>query len=211
MWVRRSSAGEVLHNEGEADGGYLASAADLMIGLLFIFIILVVVLALEQRRQQEAMDKERGEFVGAGDPRGDVTGRIGDGIRLALPGIKVDRESGVPWSLLAAISSVESGFGSNMATSWAGAIGYGQFMPPSWAHWGEGDPYDYRDAIPAMARYLLDHNVLNDIPSAVYGYNHSWEYVALVLGRMAYYQAAFADAAAALGASTPPPPVGVSP
>ena len=45
-----------------------------------------------------------------------------------------------------------------------------------------GDPYDYRDAIPAMARYLLDHDVLHDIPNAVYAYNHSWEYVALVLG-----------------------------
>ena len=39
---------------GEPDGGYLASASDLMIGLLFVFIILVVVLALEQQRQAVA-------------------------------------------------------------------------------------------------------------------------------------------------------------
>lgn len=100
------------------------------------------------------------------------------------------RASGVPWELLAAVASVESGFGANMATSWAGAIGYGQFMPPSWAAYGNGgDPYDYRDAIPAMARYLADHGAPADLPKAVYGYNHSWEYVALVLGRMAVYVA----------------------
>lgn len=112
--------------------------------------------------------------------------------------VEVSEQSGVPWALLAAIASVESGFGANMATSWAGAIGYGQFMPASWAHWGDGDPYDYRDALPAMARYLLDHRVHEDIPGAVYAYNHSWEYVAFVIGRMAYYADAAGDEAASL-------------
>jgi len=125
--------------------------------------------------------------------------------------VEVSNETGVPWSLLAAIASVESGFGSNMATSWAGAIGYGQFMPASWDYWGEGDPYDFRDAIPAMARYLLDHRVLTDIPAAVFAYNRSWEYVAFVVARMAYYDAAFAEAAAALGASPVVPPGGGAP
>ena len=120
--------------------------------------------------------------------------------------VQEGHDSGVPWSLLAAIASVESGFGANMATSWAGAIGYGQFMPPSWAAFGEGgDPYDYRDVIPAMARYLLAADVQRDVPGAVYAYNHSWEYVALVLGRMAYYQAAFGELASALGAPPPAP------
>ncbi|RJQ07842.1 MAG: lytic transglycosylase domain-containing protein [Dehalococcoidia bacterium] len=101
---------------------------------------------------------------------------------------EVAAESGVPWPLLAAIASVESGFGANMTTSWAGAVGYGQFMPASWAAFGQGgDPYDYRDVIPAMARYLVAAGAPADIPNAVYAYNHSWEYVALVLGRMAVY------------------------
>ena len=42
-----------LSRRTEGGGSYLESASDLMIGLLFIFIILVVVLALEQRRQIE--------------------------------------------------------------------------------------------------------------------------------------------------------------
>ncbi len=103
---------------------------------------------------------------------------------------RVSAESGVPWELLAAIASVESDFGRNMATSSAGAIGYGQFLPESWAAYGNGgDPYAYRDALPAMGRYLSAHGAPGDIPRAVYAYNHSWAYVALVLGRAASYAA----------------------
>jgi murein DD-endopeptidase MepM/ murein hydrolase activator NlpD len=95
---------------------------------------------------------------------------------------QVSLVTGIPWQVLAAIAKVESDFGRNMATSSAGAIGYGQFLPEMWAVYGNGgDPYDYRDAIPAMARYLLDHDVLTDLPGALYSYNHSWAYVALVL------------------------------
>ncbi len=105
--------------------------------------------------------------------------------------VEVGAQTGVPWSLLAAIASVESAFGANMATSSAGAIGYGQFLPASWAAYGAGgDPYGYRDALPAMARYLLDHGVNGDAARAVYAYNHSWEYVLLVLGRATYYATA---------------------
>jgi transglycosylase-like protein with SLT domain len=100
----------------------------------------------------------------------------------------VSRESGVRWELLAAIASVESDFGRNMATSSAGAIGYGQFLPSSWEAYGEGgDPYDFRDVLPAIARYLLDHGAPADLPNAVWAYNHSWAYVALVLGRASSY------------------------
>ncbi|MPZ99107.1 MAG: transglycosylase SLT domain-containing protein [Dehalococcoidia bacterium] len=112
--------------------------------------------------------------------------------------VTVSNDTGVPWSLLAAIASVESGFGANMSTSWAGAVGYGQFMPPSWAAYGEGgDPYDYRDVIPAMARYLVVAGAPADLPNAVYAYNHSWEYVALILSRMGYYASLGGDPAPA--------------
>ncbi len=88
-------------------------------------------------------------------------------------------ETGVPWPVLAAIASVESGFGANMATSSAGAVGYGQFLPSTWALFGRGgDPYDFRDAIPAMARLLAAAGAATDLPGAVYAYNHSWSYVA---------------------------------
>src|SRR5437667_308597 len=55
----------------------------------------------------------------------------------------VARETGIPWQVFAAIAKVESDFGRNMATSSAGAIGYGQFLPATWAGFGRGgDPYN---------------------------------------------------------------------
>lgn len=101
------SAGET---QPESEGGYLASASDLMIGLLFVFIILVVVLALEQRRQQQVMEAQRDAVLSAGDPRGIVTKAIEKGIKDALPGIRVDPESGVislPEDVLFAVGSAE--------------------------------------------------------------------------------------------------------
>ena len=92
--------------------------------------------------------------------------------------------------VLAAVAKVESDFGRNMATSSAGAIGYGQFLPSSWAAYGAGgDPYDYRDALPAMARYLCDHGGAADLRGALYGYNHADWYVDRVIavaGRYGY-------------------------
>jgi hypothetical protein len=100
----------------------------------------------------------------------------------------VARETGIPWQVLAAIAKVESDFGRNMATSSAGAIGYGQFLPSTWTGFGRGgDPYDYRDVIPAMARYLLAHGAPADLRRAIYAYNHSWAYVDQVLGLAAAY------------------------
>jgi hypothetical protein len=89
---------------------------------------------------------------------------------------------GLPWQILAGIAKVESDFGRNMATSSAGAIGYGQFLPSSWAIWGDGgDPYDYHDALPAMARYLCDFGAPEDLRAALFAYNHAEWYVDLVL------------------------------
>ena len=94
------------------------------------------------------------------------------------------RESncGVPWQLLAAIARVESDFGRNMATSSAGAIGYGQFLPSSWQAFGsEGNAYDYRDALPAIALYLCQSGLARDPRAALFAYNHADWYVDLVL------------------------------
>ena len=76
---------------------------------------------------------------------------------------------GVPWQILAAIAKVESGFGQNMATSSAGAIGYGQFLPSTWVGYGNGgNPYDYHDALPAMADEPL-REALGRLGAAVKG------------------------------------------
>ena len=46
------------------------------------------------------------------------------------------RPTAIPWQVLAAINKVESNFGRNMGPSSAGAIGWMQFMPDTWARWG---------------------------------------------------------------------------
>ena len=47
--------------------------------------------------------------------------------------VAADSSCHLSWTVLAAIADTESGFGSNMATSSASAIGYGQFLPATWA------------------------------------------------------------------------------
>ncbi len=89
---------------------------------------------------------------------------------------------GLPWQILAAVAKVESDFGRNMATSSAGAIGYGQFEPGTWAIYGNGgNPYDYRDTLPAMARYLCASGAPGDMRAALFAYNHAQWYVDQVL------------------------------
>jgi chemotaxis protein MotB len=78
-------------SSGDGEGSYLASASDLMIGLLFVFIILVVVLALEQRKQQGEMD----DLKNANDPRKSVTEAIGKALKDAKVNVRVDPASGV--------------------------------------------------------------------------------------------------------------------
>jgi len=103
---------------------------------------------------------------------------------------------GIPWSVLAAINEVETGFGRNLGPSSAGAVGWMQFLPSTWARWGldangdgVADPNDPTDAIFSAARYLAACGGQVDIAAAVYCYNHSQAYVAEVLSLAARYAA----------------------
>jgi membrane-bound lytic murein transglycosylase B len=99
----------------------------------------------------------------------------------------------VPWSVLAAIGKVESDHGRTRlpgvrsGSNWAGACGPMQIgcVPHSkagdaWARYGHGHPHDPAQAIPAAARYLVDHGAHRNLDQAIYAYNHSWAYVARV-------------------------------
>jgi membrane-bound lytic murein transglycosylase B len=96
---------------------------------------------------------------------------------------------GVPWEVLAAINKVESNFGQNMGPSSAGAVGWMQFMPATWAQWGVdangdgvADPWNANDAVYSAARYLAASGGGSDLHRAVYAYNHADWYVNEVLG-----------------------------
>ncbi|MGV3619609.1 MAG: lytic murein transglycosylase [Archangium sp.] len=76
--------------------------------------------------------------------------------------------------------------------SWAGALGFPQFMPASlrWADDGNGDGkidlFDMDDAIASVGKYLQQAGFKKSARDAVYNYNHESAYVEGVL--------AFADA-----------------
>ena len=112
------------YSSSEGEQSYLASAADLMIGLLFVFIIMVAFLALQKQVEQEKVTEEKlaskilQEQVKQGkieqqkfavqiaanesknnqisnDPRGQVTSAIGTEIAKSLHAIQISVESGV--------------------------------------------------------------------------------------------------------------------
>jgi membrane-bound lytic murein transglycosylase B len=101
--------------------------------------------------------------------------------------------SRVSWPVLAAIGKVESDHGRvrlpgvRSGSNWAGACGPMQIgcVPGSkagnaWAGYGRGRPHDPANAIPAAARYLVDHGARRDLDQAIFSYNHSRAYVAKV-------------------------------
>ena len=92
---------------------------------------------------------------------------------------------GLPWSVLAAIGTVESSNGtSELPGVHAGAEGPMQFEPATFGAYDEPvppggadppSPYDPTDAVYAAARLLCANGGTGgaDIPGAVYSYNHS--------------------------------------
>ncbi len=86
--------------------------------------------------------------------------------------------SGIPWAYLAAIHFVETRMGRIHGNSPAGAQGPMQFVPSTWADYGEGeDINDDRAAILAAGRYLRAAGGPADMDAALFAYNHSSSYV----------------------------------
>jgi hypothetical protein len=97
-------------------------------------------------------------------------------------------EYGIPWEVLAAINKIETGFGTNLNVSSAGAVGWMQFLPSSWEAYGldangDGvkDPYNPVDAICAAAHYLKVAGGQKDLYGAILAYNHADWYAQEVL------------------------------
>jgi membrane-bound lytic murein transglycosylase B len=99
----------------------------------------------------------------------------------------------IPWPVLAAIGKVESDHGRvrlpgvRSGSNHAGACGPMQIgcVPGSkagnaWARYGRGRPHDPAQAVPAAARYLVDHGARRNLDRAIFAYNHSRAYVARV-------------------------------
>jgi Transglycosylase SLT domain/Peptidase family M23 len=97
-------------------------------------------------------------------------------------------EYGIPWEVLASINKIETGFGTNLNASSAGAVGWMQFLPSSWEAYGldangdgRKDPYNPVDAICAAAHYLKVAGGQKDLYDAILAYNHADWYAQEVL------------------------------
>lgn len=98
---------------------------------------------------------------------------------------------GMSWTVLAAIGEIESGNGTNVGPSSAGALGPMQFLPSTWAAWGidafgqTGAPniMNPLDAVPSAARMLCADGAGNPatLRAAIFDYNHATWYVNEVL------------------------------
>ncbi|HEY6202790.1 MAG TPA: lytic transglycosylase domain-containing protein [Candidatus Limnocylindria bacterium] len=93
---------------------------------------------------------------------------------------EAETEFGVPWAYLASIHLVETRMGRIRGTSVAGAQGPMQFMPGTWAAYGQGDVNSDRDAIRAAARYLKANGAPANMANALFRYNNSQRYVRAV-------------------------------
>ena len=125
---------------------------------------------------------------------------------------------GLPWTVLAAIGTVESDNGQSGApgvhsgANAAGAEGPMQFEPATFAAYAEPvppggadppSPYDPTDAVYAAARLLCADGAAGgaDIPGALDAYNHSPAYVAQVLALAQSYGGATAGSEAGAAAA----------
>jgi hypothetical protein len=113
-------------------------------------------------------------------------------------------------AVLAGINAVETAFGTNLGPSSAGAEGWMQFMPSTWAEWGVdangdgvADPDNPEDAIFSAARYLAAAGMPADTYGAIYAYNYADWYVSEVLADAGCYAAEVGDTSFTAAGLTP--------
>jgi len=154
-----------------------ALALGLTIGLPLVAVMLVFVAASSQAHCGQ------GVAVGPGDAPGVPSELL----------VIYDRAAGEyglgpgGWAYLAAINYIETNFGRDLSVSTAGAIGWMQFEPGTWAQYAVSadpskpgappDPYDPWDAIFAAASYLRASGAPADWEAAIFAYNHAGWYV----------------------------------
>ena len=110
--------------------------------------------------------------------------------------LEAEQASGVPWQYLAAIHFIETSFSRIDSDSTAGAQGPMQFIPSTWAEYGQGDIHSTHDAVLGAARYLKASGAPSDMARAVLAYNPDDHYVTAV---SAYAANMIADERAFLG------------
>jgi cell wall-associated NlpC family hydrolase len=104
------------------------------------------------------------------------------------------KKYGIPWNVLAGVGKVETDHGRSTlpgvssGENYAGAGGPMQFLAGTFKEFGvdgnkdgKKDRYDPEDAIPSAAAYLKHNGAPQRMKTAIFQYNHSSDYVDLVL------------------------------
>jgi hypothetical protein len=131
---------------------------------------------VDARRQLTAMSKDQGKDtlpvwrIDPPPPADELLGYYRE----------AESVSGVGWTYLAAINLIETGFCRVAGVSTAGAQGPMQFLPSTFAAYGEGDILSPHDSIMAAGRYLAVNGFASDRDHALYRYNNSNQYVQAV-------------------------------
>ncbi|MGA2037453.1 MAG: lytic transglycosylase domain-containing protein [Acidimicrobiales bacterium] len=175
---------------------HLFAVAVVLVGAA-VFCLALGVVALRGNGLLNGLGALGPALVPAGPPSAAATGRVPPQM-LALYQRAAPTCPGLPWSLLAAIGTVESSNGTSdlagvrSGANYAGAKGPMQFEPATFAAYDEPvppggadppSPYDPVDAVYAAARLLCANGAAGaaDISGAVFAYNHSQSYVTEVL------------------------------
>lgn len=94
---------------------------------------------------------------------------------------EAEAATGVGWNYLAAINLIETGLGRIAGVSSAGAQGPMQFLPATFAAYGNGgDILSPHDSIMAAGRYLAANGFADDHDHALFRYNNWDRYVQAV-------------------------------
>ncbi len=92
--------------------------------------------------------------------------------------LEAQNRYGIDASYLASINFIESKFGRVNGPSSAGALGPMQFLPGTWAQYGQGgNVMDPHAAILGAARLLVHNGAPYDMRNAIWHYNNSYDYV----------------------------------
>jgi Peptidase family M23 len=157
-----------------SDARRLVVAATGALFLGFVAIAFTIVALLRSVLGFAGSTPRMGLLPAAGGSAGPLASSIPPDQLAFMERVAAASACGLPWSVLAGVASIESDFGSKLGPSSAGAYGYAQFVPGTWAAYGppgvplrtsdpqqlllppseRADSSNFHLALPAMARYL---------------------------------------------------------
>lgn len=129
--------------------GIAALAVVALAGVLALLLAVVVAVSLLVSSVLGGGDQPEGATcIAAGGETGGIPEQWREDVEKAAA------VSGLPVAVHAAMTEKESGWNESAVNTDSGAAGMAQFMPETWAIYGDGDPMDGSAALAAQGRYM---------------------------------------------------------